>query len=112
MRVLIVDDDPVSNYILVLHLKKNGPRGIHYSIETCPLATLERLKRYDPFDIIFLDLVMPKMTGTELMEAARKLGYTCPIILVTARKMDAPKGFDAALQKPIISEEIKGLLNG
>ncbi len=54
-----------------------------------------RLAKENHFDIILLDLMLPKMNGLEVCESLRELGNKTPIIMLTAldSREDMLKGF-------------------
>lgn len=64
IKILLVDDDPVSNFIASRKLSKFGIENID-SVENGAEA-LEYLKNQSP-DLIFLDINMPIMDGHEFM---------------------------------------------
>ena len=85
-RVLIVDDDAA--IVQVLQDAFGLFRHDHaYVIETAAdgaegLAALERA----PFDLILLDVNMPKMTGLELLAETGRRGLSTPVLLLTGNE--------------------------
>lgn len=84
MKLLLVEDDHFSGKILSQALSRN-----HYAVDLAVdgesgwnLAT-----SYE-YDLIVLDLQLPKIEGLELCRRLRNHGYSRPILLLTAR--DAP----------------------
>lgn len=58
-------------------------------------------------DIVLLDRRMPKMTGDEVLEEIRSLGYTCQVVMVTAIDPTADivgMEFDEYINKPVGGE--------
>ncbi|PYN88768.1 MAG: hypothetical protein DMD87_09025 [Candidatus Rokuibacteriota bacterium] len=85
-RVLIVDDDePI---VCVLRDALGLFRHDHaYAVETAAdgaegLAAIER----GPFDLILLDLYMPRMTGLELLAEIRRRRLQTPILMLTGNE--------------------------
>jgi len=83
IRVLVADDEP----LIRMDLKEMLEETPYYSVvgeAKDGLEAYELAKRLDP-DVIFMDIMMPQMTG---IEAARKLKETLnrriPIIMLTA----------------------------
>jgi signal transduction histidine kinase/ligand-binding sensor domain-containing protein/HPt (histidine-containing phosphotransfer) domain-containing protein len=118
-RVLIVDDDPInrqvlSNYLLPLQYQLFHASGgkqaltlIHEASEG--LAAGER-----PFDLILLDIMMPKVSGYEVCRKLREQ-YSVnelPVIFLTAKNqvLDLVESFSAGgndyLTKPISKHEL------
>jgi two-component system OmpR family response regulator len=108
MRLLVVEDDPDLNRLLVNALKdagyvvdsaKDGEEG-HYLGDT------------EPYDAVVLDLGLPQMDGVRVLEKWRKAGKTMPVLILTARDRWSEKvqGFDAGaddyVTKPFYTEEI------
>lgn len=80
MRILVVDDDPVMVKALSTRLSKDGYDVVS---TTDPTEALENLKQ-DQFDLIISDIIMPYMSGIELVTEIKKYGGETPIILISA----------------------------
>jgi two-component system alkaline phosphatase synthesis response regulator PhoP len=102
MRILLVEDEPGLRLTLRDRLCSEG-----YSVsvsadgeEGFQLATSES------FDLILLDLMLPKKSGFELCEELRRKGFATPILMLTARDQIIDKvrglkiGADDYLTKP------------
>ncbi len=78
--ILIVDDDPFVLESISLLLKEYG-----YSTVTCDNArcALDKLKSIK-IDAVLTDIVMPVVSGIELLEEIHKIDYEMPVILMTA----------------------------
>lgn len=72
MRILIAEDDPVSALVLRKIVERYG------DVETADNGELafdkfqQRLDEGAPFDVIFLDIMMPEVGGQEALEAIRE----------------------------------------
>lgn len=93
MRVLIAEDDELIGDGMKKGLKQQG-----YTIDLFKdgMSALQALKN-ETFDIIILDLGLPKVDGFQVLQIARKeLGLKTPILIVTARELleDRVKGLD------------------
>ncbi|MBC5815864.1 MAG: response regulator transcription factor [Candidatus Eremiobacteraeota bacterium] len=105
-RILVIEDDAAINRVLQLELEHEG-----YSVETARdgLSGLERALK-EP-DLIILDLMLPKMDGTEVCKRVRAKSRV-PIIMLTAkdRVPDRVAGLDLGaddyLTKPFSTEEL------
>ena len=88
VRVLVVDDDALIAMSTADMLLDLG----HEVIEAESGATaLEILRQGPPIDLLITDYSMPRMTGAQLAEAARRLHPTLPILLATGFA-ELPKG--------------------
>lgn len=108
MRILIVDDE----YSLLKQLRQIF-EGQLYSIETAVDGEEALDKMFEtPFDLIILDIMMPKMDGLTLLEQARKAGIETPVLMLTAKgdAKDKVKGLDLGaddyLAKPFSMDEL------
>ncbi|MDA9951028.1 response regulator [Oligoflexaceae bacterium] len=109
-KILIIDDNATNNAILAKRLEKNAFNVI--TTETCEkglsLATTEIP------DLILLDLVLPDMTGWELIETIRTLNSInhIPVIAVSSTISDLDRdrlefaGFNGYCVKPIKASEL------
>jgi DNA-binding response OmpR family regulator len=81
-KVLAVDDDTVCNHVIVNTLKRADLDIV--SVED-PLEGLKLLQT-NHYDLVLLDIEMPKLTGFEVCEKLRALPHykTTPVIFVTA----------------------------
>ena len=82
LTAFIVDDDPLMMELLGIMLEKRFFEAVIYHD---PYKLLEDLVDSAP-DVIFSDLEMPLMDGSELAAKARKSGYSGAIVLVTASR--------------------------
>jgi CheY-like chemotaxis protein len=96
-RVLIVDDEPS---ILEMLAEILTTQGHMVATATTGREALERLDT-SPADVIVLDLVMPGMSGNQLLAALRARGVDVPAIAITGAPDKAGPGFLAVLDKPI-----------
>ncbi|MBS4086110.1 heavy metal response regulator transcription factor [Pseudomonas rustica] len=107
MNILVVEDEPkAGNYLLnglqelgySVSLARNGADGLHLALE-------------HSFDVIVLDVMMPKMDGWEVLRRLRKEADT-PVLFLTARDDIADRvkglelGADDYLIKPFSFAEL------
>lgn len=89
-HVLVADDEPHIGRIIQMKLEA-GP----YRVTLVPdgRAALDRLRSDEPIDVVLLDIMMPHLTGLEVLDAARKLPHRrdVPIIILTAKGQDADR---------------------
>lgn len=108
MRILVVEDEhKISAYV------KRGLEEQGYSVDTayCGTDALDWAKAA-PYDLIILDIMLPKMDGLSVCEALRKRGNAVPVLILTARDAidDRVAGLDAGaddyLVKPFALKEL------
>lgn len=71
MKFLIVEDDALSAELLRLHLSAHGTCYVAANGLMAVEVVRRALEEKDPFDAIFLDIMMPQMNGHEVLEAIR-----------------------------------------
>jgi DNA-binding response OmpR family regulator len=110
---LVVDDDPALLRMIRLTLISDG---LEVTEATDGLAGLEALEAGE-FDLVILDLQMPKMDGREMYRQMRARGYDLPVLILSAYRAEAARielGADAALSKPfdidVLLAQIEALL--
>lgn len=108
MRVLLVEDDPDLSRQLKAALTDAG-----YVVDHAPDGEeAHYLGDTEPYDVIVLDLGLPKMDGASVLERWRRDGKSMPVLVLTARSTwsDKVAGFDAGaddyLTKPFHTEEL------
>jgi len=108
MRILLVEDEIQLSEALGVILEKNnytvdrvfdGEDGLDYILS-------------DIYEVIILDIMLPKKNGLEVLKEARKEGIDTPVILLTAKGEISDKvtgldcGADDYLPKPFYTEEL------
>ena len=108
MRILIVEDEP--NLLNVIKKKLTLE---NYSVDTCDNG-IDALDFIDlaPYDLILLDIMLPKLDGLSVLDNIRKNNNTTPVILLTANDSIKDKvtgldlGADDYLIKPFSFDEL------
>jgi two-component system response regulator HydG len=80
IRVLVVDDEPALRKSIARIL---ASRGCEVLMADDGQAALEALEQVHP-DVILTDLLMPRMTGLQLLEATKKRWPEIEVVLMTA----------------------------
>lgn len=109
IKVLIVDDDPALCDLLSEYLSKEGLIVRSVGDGETALSMLANTK--EGFDILVLDIMMPKMSGIEVLQQLRPLS-NIPVIMLTGRGDDIDRiiglemGADDYLGKPCNPREL------
>jgi DNA-binding response OmpR family regulator len=108
MRILVVEDDrKVASFI------RQGLEEEGQAVEVAGdgAAAIELAIAEPPFDLVVLDVMLPKRDGFAVLRAVREHGVRTPVLLLTARDAVADKvtgldlGADDYLTKPFAFEE-------
>ena len=92
MKILIVDDDLINRKLLTALLKGYGECDVAVNGKEAVECVQLSLREDHPYDVIFLDIMMPEMNGHETLQEIRKLedkhgvvlGRGTKVIMVTA----------------------------
>jgi len=114
-HILIVDDDPINRQVLRNHLALLNHRITEAADGAEALAAIER----EHFDLVLLDIMMPRISGYEVCRKIReRLGpHELPVIFLSARNLvpDLSAGFAAGandyLTKPVARQELLSRLD-
>jgi signal transduction histidine kinase/class 3 adenylate cyclase/CheY-like chemotaxis protein len=110
-HILVVDDEPINLQVLKNHLSL-----ANYTVTQAQNGeqALAAINRGEQFDLIILDVMMPRMSGYEVCAKIRQKypPQLLPIVMLTAknRASDIVIGFDVGandyLSKPFVKEEL------
>lgn len=112
-KALIVEDNLINAQVLTHYLKELGIIAIHAENAD---ETLKYLDDYQDFNLIFMDIQLPKINGFELTSIIREKKYNLPIIAITAHVYSGYKekclsyDMDDYISKPIIFEDLRTLV--
>jgi len=113
-RVLVVDDVETNLYVARGLL---APYGLSIDTAVSGFEAIDKIKDNQVFHIIFMDHMMPKLDGIETVKILRGLGYTKPIVALTANALSGQaemflnNGFDDFISKPIDIRQLNIVLN-
>lgn len=102
IKILVVDDDP---FILDMYVLKFKDQGFQIDTATDGQMALEKIQT-EKFDIVLLDVIMPKMDGFDVMKKIKE--YNMPqsfkILFLTnfGQKEDVEKGMELGADGYII----------
>src|SRR5262249_12239125 len=108
-RLLVVEDDPA-----ILRGLSDNLRAESYEVTTAAEGeTAFRMARDGAFDLVLLDVMLPKMSGFEVCRRLRAEGSNVPILMLTARAEDGAGvggpalGAEHCLPKPFSLAELQ-----
>ncbi|MGE5632052.1 MAG: response regulator [Caulobacteraceae bacterium] len=112
-RVLVVDDTKNIRMLLTTCLEIED-----YHVDTASNGR-EALKmlRTNEYDMVFLDIKLPEISGTEVLRNIRSAGNNTPVIIMTAfatvkNAVECTKlGAVHYLQKPFTADKVRAILN-
>jgi DNA-binding LytR/AlgR family response regulator len=108
VRALVVDDEPLVRSELVYALGRVADDLTIVEVENAANA-LARLAA-DPFDVVFLDINLPGMSGLEAMTVINRLPHRPHVVFVTAYDAHALTAFELAatdyVVKPVSEERL------
>lgn len=112
MRILVVEDEKNLNRIISEAMEDEG-----YSVDRCFNGQdgLDYALGTD-YDVIILDIMMPRMDGLEMVRRLRKNGSSTPVLFLTARDSVADRvqglesGGDYYLVKPFDFQELMAVV--
>lgn len=113
-RVLIVDDSKINLKVAVQLMK-----DYKFDVVTCEsgFAAIDEVKKQD-FDLIFMDIMMPKKNGVETLNDLKTLKkFRTPVIALTADAIEGMEekylqaGFNGYLSKPIDRDMLNKTIN-
>jgi len=113
-NILIVDDVETNLYVAKGLMM---PYGLKIDLATSGFEAIEKIKSGIIYDVVFMDHMMPKMDGIETTRLLRNMGYTNPIVALTANaltgqaEMFMKNGFDDFISKPIDIRQLNISLN-
>jgi DNA-binding response OmpR family regulator len=95
-RVLIADDDPP-----LLELLQDFLTGQGYEVAAVATGAqvLDAVPTFQP-DVIVVDMVLPDLSGTDVLAALRRAGLTVPVILISGHQIIVREGFFGVFRKP------------
>jgi DNA-binding response OmpR family regulator len=108
-RILLVDDEQPIQTLLSFPLQRDGYEVVQASDGREALARFSE----QSFDLVVLDLMLPRMDGLEVCKRLRANGSTVPIIMLTAKSEEIDKvlglelGADDYITKPFSMREFR-----
>ncbi len=112
-KILIVDDDPCIRILLKQSLEELEDEGVELIITDNGESALDIIKREIP-DVVFLDVMMPKMNGFDVCNAVKNdpaiSNVFIVLLTVMSQKVDKLRGkaagADIYITKPFNPDEV------
>jgi DNA-binding response OmpR family regulator len=108
MNVLVIEDDPTVGGFVKRGLEQQGYR-VELSTDG---ESGERLAATDTFDLVILDMRLPKKSGMDVLRSIRAKGFEKPVMVLTAQDAVDAKvqtlraGADDYVTKPFAFDEL------
>ena len=117
IKILIIEDDEITNFITKTNLEKFGYKNIAVALNG--QEGLDYLKNNTCPDLILLDINMPILDGWDFLEATTRLnlGLEIPVVVITSSirfedrsNAELYSNVIDYMEKPINFEELNNLL--
>ena len=114
-KALIVDDNKLNIKVAAKILKE-----FNLDIEEAMsgFESISKIENGENYDIIFMDIMMPKMSGVETLKRLKQIeNFNIPVVALTADAIEGKSnkyievGFDDYISKPIDRKELNKVLN-
>jgi CheY-like chemotaxis protein len=108
LRILLVEDDPMNVDLFESALESDG-----HEIVTERDGAAGEKRASEVFDLILLDIQLPKKNGLEVCRSLRARGLRIPIVALSASVLPeevartTSAGFDVFLSKPISPRDLR-----
>jgi len=108
LRILLVEDDPMNVELFESALESDG-----HEVVTERDGEAGERRASDQFDLILLDIQLPKKSGLDVCRSLRGRGVRTPIVALSASVLPdevartTAAGFDSFLSKPISPRELR-----
>ena len=114
-KVLVVDDNKLN---IKVASKVLSEFELNIDSADSGFSAIEKIENNEHYDIIFMDIMMPKMSGVETLKKLKEIdNFNTPVVALTADAMEGKStkyievGFNDYLSKPINKDELKRVLN-
>jgi CheY-like chemotaxis protein len=113
-RVLICEDQPEIRRLMGWLIEEAGGRATLIDSGEAAVEVVQQAA--DDFDVVLLDIQMPRLDGYEVARRIRQLGFRKPVIAVTAAAMPTDRekclqaGCDDYLPKPIEVDKLLSMI--
>lgn len=108
LKILVADDEPSVRQTLQRFLIRRGA----VPMLACDGGEAEQLLRAEHFDVVLLDVMMPKKTGYQLVSVVRETQPGSPVVLMSgySEQPDSAEPADGFIEKPFNVSTLEGTL--
>lgn len=118
LRVLVADDNKINIQVVRQMLKQEHVQDVTIAKDGQEAYDLVKgtMEKNEPYDVIFMDVQMPNVDGIQSTRLIRGMGYTSPIVALTAFSEESnvkdcmDSGMNEFLAKPIKRPALKQVL--
>ena len=121
MRILIAEDDRLSRVFLKKFLSSYGTCDVAVDGMEALDAFMEAVKQKEPYDLLCLDIMMPRVDGLKVLKAIRvlekqhNLKHACIMMMTALADVEyvdqaLELGCDAYAAKPIDTEKVESVM--
>ena len=121
MRILIAEDDRLSRVFLKKFLSSYGTCDVAVDGMEALDAFMEAVKQKEPYDLLCLDIMMPRVNCLKVLKAIRvlekqhNLKHTCIMMMTALADVEyvdqaLELGCDAYAAKPIDTEKVESVM--
>lgn len=117
-KILVAEDTPANQFLIARMLEGTAAQVTFVDNGEGAVAAVEQARDADsPFDIVLMDIQMPRMNGFQATRALRSAGHDLPIIALTAAAMDGDReqclaaGCTNYLSKPIHRDRLLSMIS-
>ena len=113
LNILVVDDEEEIGKLITKYLSLLG----HKARSVTEGRKAINLVKKEYYDVVFSDIVMPGITGIDLLAEIKKISPKTRVIIITGKLVNSrlidelrPKGVSGFLQKPFKMEDVVNIL--
>ena len=121
MRILVAEDDRLSRVFLKKFLVRYGECDVAVDGIEALDCFMDAVKQKKPYDLLCLDIMMPRVDGLKVLKAIRvlekqhELKHTCIIMMTALADVEyvdqaLELGYDACAAKPIDTDKVETVM--
>lgn len=110
-RILVVEDNVMHSELLKIIIQSSY--DVDIEVASNGDEAMEFISDYCPFDLVIMDIMIPKINGIDVLKEIRKINRAVPVYMVSALNddkiidMSFAEGADNYFTKPIKKESLR-----